>query len=491
MSAHRGFRIRKGCLIAPVLQQRVLSGTVLWSVSGRAASGESICEAQSCLIVALPHWVWAASLGGLVLLCAIMVLSVQMLSRRSPWQRSTRKWRLFVDALNHVDLCIVIYDKKGRPQFWNQATATTFPALIGPMQNGASLERLISLAYQNGTMPNRLPPDESDAIARGVMERIRAGNPVTRLVTLSDGRIYEALDFRFGQGFYASVRKDVTKLQNQARQIHEQHEELARAYDRMKQFSTIAAHDLSAPLRQQANLLRFLSEDIEETGQTIPSEIAQTIDESLVVLTNMQTLIEDLLNYARLGQQAAISSSVDLSERLSVVLSLIDVPIGFEICAPAFMPSVAVPAAACDAVLRNLIGNSLKHHDRTTGRIEISASEADGMVWLEVRDDGPGIPDAAKKRVFEPFERLQANGPGSGLGLSMVAQMTETWGGLIRISDAPERGSIFQVSMPESHGKSSRSSEEMTAQFTSEGHGGTARSQRQFRNAQHVGPQAP
>ncbi len=75
---------------------------------------------------------------------------------------------------------------------------------------------------------------------------------------------------------------------------------------------------------------------------------------------------------------------------------------------------------------------------------------ADGTVLLEVTDHGPGVPDAFKERMFEPFERLSERGTGAGvgLGLAVAKGFLEAMGGSIHAADTPGGGLTIQVSLP-------------------------------------------
>jgi hypothetical protein len=115
---------------------------------------------------------------------------------------------------------------------------------------------------------------------------------------------------------------------------------------------------------------------------------------------------------------------------------------------------VTAPFAAvvvCDReyvrrILDNLVDNAFKY-GRPPVRIDV-AGEAE-HVWLSVLDEGRGVPEADREKVFDRFKRLDAmNGHGLGLGLSVVEGLVEAMGGTIRAEEAPGGGAAFRIRFP-------------------------------------------
>jgi len=79
------------------------------------------------------------------------------------------------------------------------------------------------------------------------------------------------------------------------------------------------------------------------------------------------------------------------------------------------------------------------------GRVTVRAAREDRMVSLSVRDEGPGIPDDDRERIFDPFFSTKPPGEGTGLGLPICAQIVEVYGGDIRVESAPGEGACFTL----------------------------------------------
>ena len=104
----------------------------------------------------------------------------------------------------------------------------------------------------------------------------------------------------------------------------------------------------------------------------------------------------------------------------------------------AIAPARAVgDRSALARVVRNLVDNAARH---AAGRVHLACGADDGTAWIEVTDDGPGVPQADRARVFERFVRLDdaraREDGGSGLGLAIVRELVRASGGTVRLDDA-------------------------------------------------------
>jgi len=113
--------------------------------------------------------------------------------------------------------------------------------------------------------------------------------------------------------------------------------------------------------------------------------------------------------------------------------------------------SVRADAKALDQILVNLIDNGVKY-TQPEGHVWVAAKEVDDTVRIEVRDDGPGISDKHRERVFERFYRADPSrsreAGGTGLGLSIVKHLVESMGGEVGVEPNAPRGSIFWLQLP-------------------------------------------
>ncbi|WP_136689289.1 PAS domain S-box protein [Halorhabdus amylolytica] len=100
-----------------------------------------------------------------------------------------------------------------------------------------------------------------------------------------------------------------------------------------------------------------------------------------------------------------------------------------------------------EAVFRNLLNNAVRHNDNDRPEVSVSATVEDGDAVIRVADDGPGIPDAHKARIFEQGETRLDN-DGTGLGLYLVETLLDRYNGQVHVEDNEPRGAVFVVKIP-------------------------------------------
>jgi signal transduction histidine kinase len=107
-----------------------------------------------------------------------------------------------------------------------------------------------------------------------------------------------------------------------------------------------------------------------------------------------------------------------------------------------------VVAALFERVIDNLVGNAIKYSE-AGGTIDVSVRQGNERVQVLVRDQGPGIPDEHRARIFDRFFRVPgSSGTGAGLGLALVREVVDWHGGCITIDSERGAGSTFTVTLP-------------------------------------------
>jgi signal transduction histidine kinase/CheY-like chemotaxis protein len=210
----------------------------------------------------------------------------------------------------------------------------------------------------------------------------------------------------------------------------------------LDEFACIASHDLQAPLRGIANLTDWLSKDL---AGTLPAENQQQIDLIQQRVLQMNTLINGLLQYARVGRENANTTSVNLSQILTEVVETIDPPAKFQINFPVNPVNLSTQSLLLKQVFANLIGNAIKYHNRLDGKIDILATEGEHSWQFSVVDDGPGIAPEHHHKIFGIFQTLKGNddNQGSGVGLAIVQKLVESRGGSVWVDSDLGKGSTF------------------------------------------------
>ncbi|MER5966361.1 ATP-binding protein [Streptomyces sp. NPDC002057] len=211
--------------------------------------------------------------------------------------------------------------------------------------------------------------------------------------------------------------------------------DLQRSNAELEQFAYVASHDLQEPLRKVSSFTQLLQR---RYGSQLDERADQYIAYAVDGANRMQVLINDLLEFSRVGRLQDDLKSVDLEEVHERTLSSLSVSIeetGATITHDP-LPSLTAVGAQLGMLWQNLIGNAIKfHRPDTAPRIHVSA-ERDGDVWqFAVTDNGIGIAPEYAEKVFVIFQRLHTKDAykGSGIGLAMCKKIVEFHGGTIAV----------------------------------------------------------
>lgn len=225
-------------------------------------------------------------------------------------------------------------------------------------------------------------------------------------------------------------------------------------------FAYIASHDLKEPLRGIHNYSKILLED---HGETLDDE-AQARCETILRLTrHMETLLDTLLYFSRVGRSELAVGPMDLDSVLGNVLESLDISLkerGILIQVPQIFPTVVCDGTRVGEIFRNLITNAMKYNDKSEKWIEIgyldeqqNADEASRPLVFFVRDNGIGIREKHLGSIFRIFKRLHGRekfGGGTGAGLTMTKKMVERHGGRIWVESTYGEGSTFYFMLEQS-----------------------------------------
>lgn len=222
---------------------------------------------------------------------------------------------------------------------------------------------------------------------------------------------------------------------------------LREANVQLEEFTHVASHDLRSPLRGIANLIEFIEEDY---GDSAPPEVRRNLARMAERIGAMEQLIDDLLTYARAGRRTVKTEAVDMHALVAEVVAMEAPQPGLRIETDVDVEIFDGVRTPISTVLRNLVSNAIKHHDRDEKNISIRARAQGDMCVIDVRDDGPGIAVAAQARAFRLFQTVSSTGrSNSGLGLAVAKRLVEAHGGEIElISDDGQRGCHFRVYWP-------------------------------------------
>jgi PAS domain S-box-containing protein len=241
-----------------------------------------------------------------------------------------------------------------------------------------------------------------------------------------------------------TLAMDITDRRTAEQELESKTRELARSNHDLEQFAYVASHDLKAPLRAIEVLVEWLRDDLADYA-------AGEVQENLSLLKQrtrrLNRLLDDLLTYSSAGRKVGEVQQTNCRTMVSDIATLLSPPDGMSVVADESLPTIFAHRAPLEQVLRNLINNAIKHHPAKTGRIHVYAKDLGAEIMFAVEDDGAGIPEKYKAKVFQMFQTLQPRDEreGSGMGLAIVKRIIEWQGGRIWFHPGPdETGTVFK-----------------------------------------------
>ncbi|BAC89474.1 two-component hybrid sensor and regulator [Gloeobacter violaceus PCC 7421] len=239
------------------------------------------------------------------------------------------------------------------------------------------------------------------------------------------------------------------------RRVRERTVQLEAANQELEAFTYSVSHDLREPLRNMQGLAQALLEDFSAQLPPTAHQYAQLIVRSS---QQMDTLIQDLLTYSRLGRADTHPQPVNLNTVISAVLTQLQTKlqeVGAEVQVASPLPEVHGHFNTLVQVLLNLLTNAIKFvAPGVTPRVRIRADvhDREGSRWVRlwVEDNGIGVSPENHQRIFRVFERLHGSEtyPGTGIGLAIVRKGIEQHGGRAGVEADLGQGSRFWVDLP-------------------------------------------
>lgn len=229
--------------------------------------------------------------------------------------------------------------------------------------------------------------------------------------------------------------------------------ELEETNKEMKNFVYIASHDLREPLRKVTAFGSMLQKSLQEK---ISGDDLENLRFMIDGATRMTKMIEGLLVYSRVSTQAQPAHTVDLNEivtqlqQLELAVLIEEKQVTMEIPQP--LPCVEVDPVQIRQLMQNLIANGIKYQKKeNTPCITITSKPAaDGMIRIDITDNGIGIMPEYQGAIFSMFKRLHTRSEyeGTGIGLAVCKKIVERHGGKIGVESQPDKGSTFWFTVP-------------------------------------------
>ncbi len=246
-------------------------------------------------------------------------------------------------------------------------------------------------------------------------------------------------------------KKAQSKLQELYLKEKSQREELQEESKARGMFIDVLAHELRTPLTPIVASGGMLDDHLASSEDEITHKLIDIIVDSSNTLTRR---LEDLLDIGRVsrGSFVLLQQRVNTSNYLQDIITRLKPTVEKSahhilVNLPAALPLVRVDPARLEQVIVSLIDIAVRFSPPDSD-ILFSAGTGDGILYIEIADQGPGIPDSELTRLFSPYHRTEQDRqryPGIGLGLAFSKQIIEAHGGKIKATSQPGKGNIFRI----------------------------------------------
>ena len=225
--------------------------------------------------------------------------------------------------------------------------------------------------------------------------------------------------------------------------------------ERRKEFVANVSHELRTPLTN----VRSYTETLRSAGSDIPPDMANNFLDIIITETDRMTnIVQDLLTLSRLdaGNAEMVLSRFSFAEAISSVVrsSALNAKQRQHtlVCEPEEdLPLIVGDRNRLEQVMMNILGNAIKYTPNG-GYIRVTAGSLEDSVWMEVSDNGIGIPEQDRERIFERFYRVDKarsrESGGTGLGLSIAREIVQRHHGTLALADHEGPGTTIRLTLP-------------------------------------------
>ncbi|MBL4654845.1 MAG: response regulator [Bacteroidia bacterium] len=251
---------------------------------------------------------------------------------------------------------------------------------------------------------------------------------------------------------YKKIKDQQNEIAKAKEQIEKYAAELEDRNQELREFTSIASHDLKEPLRKvmtYSSRLKDILGDIED------EKVTDYLQKLMETGTRMQNLIEDLLKYSTVSIKKEAFEDTDLEKVLKDVVSDLEVRIkesGAQVELDENLPKIKADQTQMRQLFQNLLSNALKFQDKDNVPKVSVKSQIINKEFIEIKvdDNGVGFDEKYLDRIFKPFQRLHSpkDFEGTGIGTAICYKIVNRHGGEITATSTPGEGSSFIIRMP-------------------------------------------
>ncbi|WNM18875.1 PAS domain S-box protein [Flavobacterium capsici] len=213
----------------------------------------------------------------------------------------------------------------------------------------------------------------------------------------------------------------------------------------LNEYAHMVSHDLKAPLRSIHALITWIKEDNDTKFNEDTLEYFKLIEDKV---EKMDNLIQGILTYSKLDSTNQINEDINLNEVIENIIDIIHLPSNIRIIIENKLPILRTDSFKIQQLFQNIISNAVSYNDKEKGLVKISFSETENSYVFSIDDNGPGIEEKYHAKIFDLFQSYSNDEKASGIGLSIVKRIVNSFNGKVWITSKMGEGTTFFIKLP-------------------------------------------
>jgi PAS domain S-box-containing protein len=241
---------------------------------------------------------------------------------------------------------------------------------------------------------------------------------------------------------YFAIEEDISQRKESEVQKEFLVDSLAKSNKELEDYAAIVSHDLKSPLRSIHSLISWIKEDNDKEFNTQTLQYLSMVENKV---EKMDHLIDGILTYAKIDKVNKVVENVNTQEIVQNIINIIHIPSHIKVSIKNPLPKIKADRFRIQQLFQNLISNAVNYIDKPTGTVLIDCIETPQDYIFSIKDNGPGIAKENQEKIFKIFQSLETSDKSTGLGLSIVKKIVETYNGAIWIESKMGKGTTFFI----------------------------------------------
>ncbi len=244
---------------------------------------------------------------------------------------------------------------------------------------------------------------------------------------------------------FFAIEENITQKKIFEQQRENLMESLAKSNEELEDYAQIVSHDLKSPLRSIHSLISWIKEDNDKEFNPQTTKYLSLIESKV---EKMDHLIEGILTYSRIDKIKTTLEKVNTNEIIKNIIGIIHIPSHINVVIKNKLPILKGDRFRIQQLFQNIISNAVNYNDKPKGLVEIGCEENNAYYTFYIKDNGPGIAKENHLKIFKIFQSFTKSEKSTGIGLSIVKKIIDSYNGDIWIESELNQGTTFFIKLP-------------------------------------------